>query len=380
MLAWVLALFSVVPGVITVDDDGPADFADVPAAVAAATGGETLLIWPGVSPSTATSKALALVDAVPGVKPRMLLEFKVDGAPTFTAEGIEFDELQVCNVAGRVRLDACDITGTSGWGEFGTCVVQACPDVVITRCKIDYLGHFALYSGHEALKIADSTAVLVDSTVMDPDGGDDPIAPDWGYEAIRTFGVVELRVIGCNLFGGNGGVGMSPADGVPPIVEWSRSLDLVIRGSSKPTGSGGNKANCVSVSGGYTWSGVQMISHQGVVPPPVSPAEPYLRIGGQGSGLRRLELYGSPGDTAVAVVSLGSAHFDLIGYAGDSVLLDPSLAVGSVTLPLLAQDTTATMLVQPPVSIQLVGLCLDVQALVWRPGVSSWRTRTSWCS
>ena len=54
-------LFVLAPGVWTIDDNGPADFADLPEAVAAVSDGDILRLMPGNYTGTTIDKNLTLI-------------------------------------------------------------------------------------------------------------------------------------------------------------------------------------------------------------------------------------------------------------------------------------------------------------------------------
>lgn len=361
MLFFAAAALAFSPVVITVDDDGAADFSELAAAIAAAAPGDTLLIWPGSYQATSLTKNLKLIAADPAGRPRIGSEFVVDGAPEITFVGLEFDDLWVLNVPGRARIDDCWMLGTNDSGAWGTFVIANCPDVLITRSLVEYRDHFQMYSGHAALRIEDSRVQLVDSTVLGVDGEDDPIGPDGSYAAIRTFGTVYLFVVGCNVLEGATGCGLSGcAAGEAAIYTWSGSLHLVIRGSRFHT------VDSVSGTFRYTWSGVTL-THVDWFAPVTVPAEPYLMIGQPSPDSRRVSVFGPTGSPCVVFFSMGAALLDVPAFAGDMLALDLSQLFYSVPLTLIGQDVAATSLLSTPSGVALVGLPVDVQALVAMP-------------
>src|SRR4030095_5899711 len=88
----------------TVDDNGPADFASITAAVSSlfVQDGDTLLVEPGSYAAFTTSKDLAIVGNEGGAKPAVSGESHVDNVDSFTLAGLDLFELRVLGGAGRV--------------------------------------------------------------------------------------------------------------------------------------------------------------------------------------------------------------------------------------------------------------------------------------
>jgi len=366
MVLATLFLLAVPLGVITVDDNGPADFADLPAAVVAALPGDTILIAPGLYHPTVVTKALSFVGADPGGPlPNVGFgPFSVVGAPSLSIQGLDFSELRISGVTGRVRLDALDYHTA-----FGPIQITDCPDVEITRSTIRGEGSPA-FSGEPGLLVLNSDVTIVDSTLIGGDGEDDVVFPDDGYAAVFGDGATHLTLVGCSAFGGNGGISfLSPSSGAPAIAEVVTSgLTVTVRGSSSDliqAGSGGGMGvTPKAIDGQLTWSGATILpSSAGAA---VSPAEPYLSIGGgfTSGSLRRIEAYGATGESAFVFFSLSPANFSLPGFQGDPLKLGLGGVFATLPMTLLGQDTAATWLFAVPSGLAVVGLQIDVQALV----------------
>ena len=97
-------------GVITVGSSPSADYADLPAAVAAASPLDTLILSPGTYTPTLIDKPLSIIGADPGgsrpsVSHPSWSGWEISGPGPVTIQGIDFQDLRVENVKETVRLD-----------------------------------------------------------------------------------------------------------------------------------------------------------------------------------------------------------------------------------------------------------------------------------
>ena len=79
----------------TVDDDAPADFADLPAAIAFATGGDTLLVQPGTYSAFQLTEDLTILGPAAGPAPLVPGLSTVTGAGGFALRGLSLARLLV---------------------------------------------------------------------------------------------------------------------------------------------------------------------------------------------------------------------------------------------------------------------------------------------
>ena len=372
-----LLCLALAPQVWTVDDDGPAHFPDLDLAIQASSPGDVILVEPGSYHPAPITHDLTIVGSSQGAKPDVWDELVIDGVSDVTLSGLDLTNLQVKNCVGRVRIDDCDLLWSFDPGEYGTFRVRDSAVVVITRTRSEP-GWAPLYAGSPALSITNSEVVVVDSELHGPNGQDDILSPDWGYEGISTFGTTKLTVVGSNVSGGSGGyssLGQSEP-GAPAIRGyWSSDLDLVIRGSwfhrieGGEYGGGGSPEPSVWISGGtVSWSGATLD------PVPISwpktvPAEPYLLLGGtDGPGAeRRIQAYGNTGMPLVTVFSTEPAPAPLPGLLGDELAVSLNHLVTTRTTVLLGQDVPANVALPLPTDPAFAGLALDVQGLAVTP-------------
>ena len=376
MLTPLLLTLALMTQTWTVDDDGPADFANLDAAILASSPGDVILVEPGTYDPTTVTHDLTIVATSGEPKPKVLHELVVDGVSDFTLSGFDLYDLRVTGCIGRVRIDDCDLLSWIDFGAYGTFVVEDSAVVVITRTHSEP-GYAPMYSGSAALRVVDSDVVVVDSRLHGPDGQDDVISPDWGYEGISCWGDSRLTVVACDVSGGNGGwspKGYHEPGAVAIQGGWSSTTELVVRGSwlHRIEGGyhgGGGQAPAVSVpTGSVTWSGVTMDP----VPtswPAAVPAEPFLVLGGSdGPGAeRRVQAYGTVGLPFVVVFATEPLDLELAGILGDPLLVSLGHVVTTRATVLQGQAIPANVALPLPTDPAFAGLALDVQGLAVTP-------------
>lgn len=107
--ALLLSASSLHAGTWTVDDDGPADFSSIQAAIDALPAGETILVSPGVYAAFSLDKGMTIFGLAGLPRPRVQGRSVVDGAASFTIAGLRMDGLEATGVAGRGRIDDCEV-------------------------------------------------------------------------------------------------------------------------------------------------------------------------------------------------------------------------------------------------------------------------------
>ena len=338
------------PQTYLVDDDGAGDFLDLPEAVAATAPGDLLLVAPGTYTAPTVTHDLTIVASSQGAKPSIFGELVVDGVGSFTLVGFSVSNIQVRDCDGRVRIDDCDLLTSYDPGHYGTFVVEDSGVVVISRTHSEP-GWAPMYFGSVGLRVVSSDVIVVDSEIHGPDGQDDLIDPDWGYEGIACFGDCSLQVVGSSVSGGSGG--WSPkgynADGASAIAEgWTGRVDLVIQGAVHHLieggfdGGGGQRPALEVWDGTVGWSGVSM-SPPEVTWPMTVPAEPYFLIvgGDQPGGERRLQAFGAQGLPFLAYFCTGPAAVELPGVLGERLLVAPDKLFAVRATTLQGQHTAA---------------------------------------
>ncbi len=185
-----LACLSLGLDVLTVDDDGPADFPDILSAVAASQPGDVIVVAGGVYLGFDVPHALAIVAGEPADLPRVTDQVRVDGVAHVTLDGL--------------RLQRLESTGASA--------------LVVRRGGI---GDWADPGLNGALQIEGGSAILSQVIVRGSTSGNWNPAPPC---SIVTSSQVVLS--GCDVFGakgfspdylygngGDGGVGLQVDEG-----------------------------------------------------------------------------------------------------------------------------------------------------------------------
>ena len=355
----------------TVDDDGPADFSSIVAAVAAVSPGDTLLVMPGFYQAALIDKELILVGPAGGPRPKVDGELTVVGAPSFTLAGFDLENLRVEGVTGRGRVDDCAVNGQAGdSGLYGTFRIVDCSAVEVSRTTSVGKKDFSTFlsDGSTGLTVEGSHVALVDCVIVGGDGGPTTLEAGYGWEGLYAQ-ESTVQLAGCRVSGGDSGdcslKGGCGQGGVGVYASFSASVN--VRGSSFHLIQGGVNGTGVvakALSGSsLTWSGVSTLgSVAGTTH--VDPPEPYIAIGGQdGPGLvRRLKLYAPGGTPAVALGSLGPALFDVPVLDGGQVWIDPGAVFVTTLLITEGQDAAATQDYALPPDPALAGITALFQA------------------
>lgn len=363
-------------GTFTVDDDGPADFADLPAAVAAVQAGDVLLVEPGSYTAFSLDKELVLLGPPGGPLPRVAGISTVQGTPGFAIRGLHFELLRLEQVSGRGLLDGCrlgDFPGPPGPPLGPALFAQDCAQLEVSRCVLigpDSPTGF----GQLGARVLGSTAAFTHCVLR---GGTSSGVGLNGGDGLVVAAASTALVQGCSAKGGAGGpsfLGSTDAGGYGLVVVGS-TMDL--RGSSSDTFEGGTDdfgqvaGVRVSFSGELLWSGVsivQGIEVLGATATEVDPVEPYLRVDGQdGPGnLRRAKVYGTAGNPALLVAAAGPALAPWTPAGGSTELIWIDLGALLQVFPLVlqGQDTPSAVDFPVPALPGLEGAVLRLQAVV----------------
>lgn len=253
LIAFALLAAPAAADVHVVDSDGHGDFTDLPAAVAAASDGDVLLLRQGdYSPVTIDGKALSLVveegefarvlgtvvvrNLAAGERV-VLARLRLYGQTTASLADAPGTGLVVEQNAGEVRVDGCDVRGavglgdgTSGSGECCTlpghhwgwpaAIVRANSGgtaFVATELRGGRGANAAQWCycgdggpGGDALVVADARVSLYDSTLEAGRGGGAGYGGGAGGAGSRlssTGALTALQVSGSTITGGRGGDG-----------------------------------------------------------------------------------------------------------------------------------------------------------------------------
>lgn len=309
LAALALAFFS---QTLTVDDDGPADFTDIQAAIDAAAGGSVILVEPGFYSAFTLTKRLTIAGR-DGFKPRVDGNTVIDGAAGFTLVGLRFRNatgpalLEVTDVTGRGRIDDCILVPNAGF--VPGLLVNRADELVVTRTKID---------GGPAISVRDSVAAFVDVEAIG-DSGQELTEP-----GANAFQVVDSQLVLTDgtlwggagapggifiCYGGNGGAGLSMF-GSEVTVAGTR----LFGGSGAGCDNDGPDLFADSTSTVYN-AGICGCDVGGPVDEPPAAPLPRLLIGGSDvpGEIRELSLFGPAGELAVVALSLTPEAQDLPG-------------------------------------------------------------------
>ncbi|QDU83408.1 hypothetical protein Pla163_05070 [Planctomycetes bacterium Pla163] len=238
--------------VLVVDDDGGVgvNFLDLPAAVAAATDGETLLVKPGTySAFVLFDKGIDIVADTSGGTGTVTC----NGGPSIrqlsagkraTLRGLKIVNaneagLQIKSCAGDVWIEDCKMTGAQGDGTFtdpdphpngyAGAEIATSARVVFNRCTItgglgaDYLPLVGIHgNGGPGVYVRASSVALYQCAIKGGNGGsvaddDAPWSGGDGGIGLQVFSG-ETMCSGCTIAGGIGGMGGEDFD---IFVGWS---------------------------------------------------------------------------------------------------------------------------------------------------------------
>ncbi len=388
-LAATLTSFLTLPGVAqtqwTVDDDGPADFADLQLAIDTAAPGDRLLIQPGVYFSAQLDKRLSLLGDPSMPRPR-ISAIDIVGAPRFDLTHIQFDTLDIADVPGRSQIDACvqnpffSALETVDFRDVGELVVQGTSFGALT----------IVGEAPDRVQVAgDSRVVFVDCSLVGGNGSvvSTSTQPGKGGNALTVLDSSHVTLAGCNVRGGHGEslpglfvpIGGSGGHG----VELRDAAEADVRGSSFHTIEGGDgdlsglgfDTDGFSLvnngSGSLRRSGVTLVNATGPGVTWVFPPSPYLFLVGDSvpGGSKRLNFYGEAGTPAVVFTSLQSDLAELPVLLGIEAWLDVSQLFQVLPFTMQGQNTPVNTTWTLPLDPLLAGLALHVQGATQAFGV-----------
>lgn len=218
-----------------VDDDGPADFADLDAAVDAAAPGDMVLVRDGTYTSFSLTGKGIVIAADQGANVALRFTSFVSDVPAgqelvlsglTSGTGTEPSVLTLTGCEGEVWIQDCDFTGVALHFLDEPCVrVTDCHAVVVTGSSFRGFDSTLIQSdGGAGLRIEDSNVHVYDSTITGGRGNTvasliGPILPALpGGSGVDHLGGF-LRVEGSTIQGGEGGRGQVPQ--APFIAECS---------------------------------------------------------------------------------------------------------------------------------------------------------------
>lgn len=382
LAAGLLPLAAALPGVFTVDDDGPADFADLASADASplVADGDTLLVEPGSYPDTTLTKGLHILAA--DERGFDLGDLVVERVPSFSLVGAELTGLTLRDIPGTALVDRCRVFQLhwSGISAFRTSFVVAerCGDLVLQRSELS--GTDFCYSGRsdrnqqtssvvEPAVLLNQTDALISSCVLNGgniDGVGGIFACESHYpgasEALYLEPGCTVVVIGSTLRAGNG-----PVEHQPPAIRVEGS-HLVVRGGPQDllfVHPSGIPTVILDASSSAVVGGSSLVPHwlPGEVIVPTAP-QPFLTITGapELGKPQAVELFGARG--ALALVLTGPSLLAPRPDPQGLTWLDPKVPTGSILVTTRGLRVPVALAWRLPPDPTLVGHAIAIQAWV----------------
>ena len=306
----------------------------------------------------------------------------IDGAARATLAGLAIDELLLRHIPGRVALEDVDVGHffIQSFGLFNdTFRIEDCAEVVVSNANLRGKTGDDNWVESPGVHVQNSRVSLVNCTIEGGDAGDG----DFGYPGQPGVLVLDgsvAVVAGCTITGGSGGTGVKlcssqGANGIE--IEHST---LWICGEGADVISGGYdcpSSGHVEAVGGWfsqvTVSGVTLFAPAltsgllttGTVEFP-NPEQPFLFVGGDPTpgAIRRLNVTGPQGATALVFFSLQPLFADLPKLTSGPLWLDPSAPL--IMLPLVLSGPHQPVTVNLPLPRQpaYAGITAWVQGFV----------------
>ncbi len=340
--------------VLVVDDDGPAPFVSIQAAVNAAQEGDVVLVRPGnYTGFVALNKSLIVVGdlgaaiVVQGtVRVVDLAASKFVVLANLLVTGTNFVPIEqsagldLANNAGSVRVEACTLTGGNGVGR--GVHARACDDVALVGCELRGGTSSGTQSVCDGLDVAEASIVTVYGCVIQggagtaisctqqvghdgADGGDVRNAFLFGanstFEGGRGGDAERGFIFGCPM-SGNGGDGIHAVNAAVHLFD-----------SATVAGSGGQGIQgCGSCAySGYVGAARSGGSFSDLVG---SSRLLYLSTPATSGSTTTAALHGTPGDYVSLLVSETPAPSEFIpGWHGMLLVPRPRAGLGTRVLP-----------------------------------------------
>lgn len=361
----------------TVDDNGPADFADLQLAIDTAAPGDVLLIQPGSYGSAMLTKPLSLLgdpsELRPDIKDVLILE-----ATRFDLTHVKFNTLKVKSVKERSQINDC--VQDALFGAFDSVEIGDAAELVVQASSFSALATTGT-APDRVIVSGDSRVTFVDCTLR---GGNGFVLtatgePGYGGNGLTVEGTSYVTVAGCHVRGGDGqsvpgdvfgggrgGHGIETFDAAECDVRGS-SFHEIEGGEGDADGLGfnidGNSLTNNS-SGALRRSGVTLVNGTGPGVTWVLPPTPYLYLRGdnQPSGAMRLFFYGDGvGAPGVVFTSFQPALVELPILFGIEAWLDPSLINEVLPFSMQGQDTAVNWNWVLPANPALAGFNYHIQ-------------------
>lgn len=380
----------------TVDDDGPADFASLAAAVASplVKNHDVLRVAPGTYASFKTSKTLRVVARGDAARPRILggeTIFEPALGPLVLA-GLEIQELRCGHVGAPVVIEDCEIghvenvpVGTSFESGYFTFYLESCAAVVSNVTALGQKSAVNSSLASPALAVRNGTFAVVNGTLAGGPGGVAAGCAAPGKAAIHFENAGALVVAGCTLKGGKGGgtsglCTQNLSDGGPSLrvmadYAWYTGPAVAsVRGSSwhlldpgEPNGAGDEAPSVGGTGGQVSLSGVSVEAPafgELVTGTLIDPPEPYLTLTSDGvpGGQALLSIYGPPGASATVGIATSGSPSAPAHVVGGPLWLEPASVVASFHVTTLGQELPVVRSFRLPESQAFAGSVFWVQA------------------
>jgi len=320
---WACLSASLHAGPWTVDDDGPADFGSIQAAIDALPAGETILVHSGTYEPFHLHKRMQIHGILGSERPRVARRSRVSGAASFTIAGLHLDALTVEGVPGRGSIEDCALgMPPDGLGLAATLDVKDCEQLIIARTTVFGLNDYP--SPTQAMAIGNSNVTIVGCSITGGKGLPADIG-SCGVNGAAGLGIgtgSRVVIVQSSIRGGEGGWAntFSTCDGNGGLGVFSTNAHVEFRSCTVLAGMPGLffigvPALPVHVSGGTLVSppifGTFVSGAQLVVPPylmptaalasPVAPDSPgELMLGGPDGQAGLLVLADATGLAALA--------------------------------------------------------------------------------
>jgi hypothetical protein len=374
-----LAFGAVAPGeTLTVDDDGPADFPSVAAALAAASPGALIQIAPGHYPQTLhLTQAVTLTGLAGGERPRLGRITAVSAWPIFLHR-LELESLRLDAVV-LAAVDHCllvrpdfDIDQPNSW----TFEAHGGVYLAVRDSEISALPHFGTSNRGAWITGSQTQAYFVRSTIR---GGDGLAGTGGGMgqgATGLTVGGARVALIDSQVFGGNGqsslaGLPLSGQGGVA-VLGVSGHVDvrgtaaqLIAGGVDDPLAPGGpvHAPALIAGPGSTIEQGPVTVLGASNATPVAARPRLLLDSSGVGGTVATAHLFGTAGNLGVLAAALPSGLVTVLPPPGPGLplWLDPGQLLILALTPLTGAASAAPVAIALPTGPSLVGVALVLQ-------------------
>jgi len=343
--------------ILTVDDDGPADFAVVADAVAAAQPGDVIVVELGnyTGDLLAIDKPITIAGRNGGPRPAFGFGIEMQADVPFAMARIRASSFTATDITSRLRLQGCS---------FSSLTFNGAGQAMVNGGEVKF--------GIDAVKIYNGAVVSMAGVEIV--GG--------SFDDLGTYGVLvsnglsglvpNVTLAGCDVEGGSAGGGFIDGNGGDAIFAVTGPTGTSVRGSSFHTirgGTGLGGFDGTSIVGNVDYSGVATVPAPPILSP-VDPPQPYLTNTSSRLGeVAEVDVFGPAGQPALLLGSLGTVEPVAVpGWDGGRLWVNPAALVLIAGITLDGQDDAATSSFTIPDDETLIGLTVDLQAIAVMPG------------